>query len=90
MSNTKYINLFETLNLKQIYDGNGRLSPNYVLQIFLKDDGDILIGRDNFDTQPTEGSDNLVKSRDIYSFVNSIVGDINTALAVILGEEEES
>ena len=38
------------------------------------------------DTTPTNNSTNLITSGGVYSYVNSICGDINTALATILGE----
>lgn len=39
-----------------------------------------------FDTTPTSGSTNPVTSGGIYTYINTIVGDINTALDTINGE----
>jgi hypothetical protein len=39
-----------------------------------------------FDTTPTNGSTNPVTSGGIYTYVNNIVGDINTALDLLNGE----
>lgn len=39
-----------------------------------------------FDNTPTENSNNPVKSGGVYSYVNTIVGDIDTALDTINGE----
>lgn len=48
---------------------------------------DTAVGKaNNPDTTPTNNSVNLITSGGVYSYVNSIVGDINTALATILGE----
>ena len=40
-----------------------------------------------FDTTPTSGSTNPVTSGGIYTYIDTIVGDINTALDTINGEE---
>ena len=42
-----------------------------------------------FDNVPTENSNNPVKSGGVYSYVNTIVGDIDTALDTINGENVE-
>ena len=38
------------------------------------------------DTTPTNNSSALITSGGVYTYVDSICGDINTALAAILGE----
>ena len=39
-----------------------------------------------FDNTPTENSNNPVKSGGIYTYINTIIGDINSALDIIQGE----
>ena len=48
---------------------------------------DAAVGKaSNPDTTPTNNSDNLITSGGVYTYISSILGDINTALAAILGE----